>query len=206
MKRIIFARHGETVDNARGVAQGWSDSDLSELGRSQVAKLAERLVSYSPTAIYASTLPRALTTAEVISERLALPVHELDDLRELNCGDWEGQSFAALRQSHPEVYRKWASDPTHPCPGGESLTNVLERMRRALATIGDREGDSGRPVIVSHGTAIRVIATHFLEIPLTTTRKFAQDNTAINIFDWWIDRYVLKLWNDTTHCNGTGGQ
>jgi hypothetical protein len=32
------------------------------------------------------------------------------------------------------------------------------------------------------------------------SRALAQDNAAINIFDRRSHRYVLQLWNDTTHC------
>ncbi len=38
MTRIILVRHGETVDNVNGVAQGWSDSPLTDTGRNQVRK------------------------------------------------------------------------------------------------------------------------------------------------------------------------
>ena len=37
---LILVRHGETVENVTGIAQGWKDGTLSELGTQQVAKLA----------------------------------------------------------------------------------------------------------------------------------------------------------------------
>lgn len=74
-------------------------------------------------------------------------------------------------------------------------------MMRALESIsGSSTGQKLRPVVVSHGTAIRIAATGLLGIPLLTARSFAQDNAAINNFIWRGDRFVLKLWNDTTHC------
>lgn len=199
--KLIFARHGETVDNARGVAQGWSDSALSEQGRTQVAQLAQRLGRVGATSIFCSTLPRAIATAEVISHSLGMPIQLMDDLREMNCGSWEGASFSDVRQNDPDFYSKWAGDPMVPCPGGESFHDVLMRMRRAIDTIGRMENIGGPvPVLVSHGTAIRVIATGLLDIPLVNARNFAQDNAAINVFEWRVDRWVLKVWNDTTHC------
>jgi broad specificity phosphatase PhoE len=56
-----------------------------------------------------------------------------------------------------------------------------------------------RPIVVSHGTAIRITATALMELPLNAARHVAQDNASLNIFVWRIDRWVLKLWNDTTH-------
>jgi phosphoserine phosphatase len=201
ISKLIFVRHGETIDNVRRVAQGWSDSELSERGRHQVSQLAQRLQHVAATSIFCSTLPRAIATAEVISQKLGLPIQLMEDLREMHCGEWEGSSFVAVRETNPEFYRKWAGDPLVPCPGGESFHDVLMRMRRAVDTISRMPDLAGKvPVIVSHGTAIRVTATGLLEIPLINARNFTQDNAALNIFEWRSDRWVLKTWNDTTHC------
>lgn len=205
IKRLVLVRHGETVDNARGVAQGWSDSELSERGQRQVALLASRLESMGPTAIYSSTLPRASTTAAAIAQRLGLAVAEIDELKEMNCGEWEGVSFLDLRERESDVFTKWSDDPHMPCPQGESFSDVRERLRSGFAKLQDLHNGSGPQacvVVVSHGTAIRIAATELLQLPLAAARSFAQDNTALNIFDWRVDRYVLKTWNDSTHCLG----
>jgi broad specificity phosphatase PhoE len=201
IEHLFLVRHGETLDNTRGVAQGWGDSELSVRGRRQVDALAQRLVSTKATGIFSSSLVRARTTANVISEAAGLPVIVLDDLREMNYGEWEQQSFLSVRERYADVFRQWSDDPDIPCPGGgESHRNVFDRVMRALATI-DAAGEAGRrPIVVSHGTAIRILTTGILSLPLGSARSFAQDNAAINHFIWRSDRHVLKLWNDTTHC------
>ena len=201
IERIVFVRHGETVDNARGIAQGWSDSALSETGQVQVGKLARRLRSFEPTDLFCSTLPRAIATARAISDVLHLPIQQVDDLREMNCGDWEGISFADVREREPDVFRNWVEDPAMKCPGGESFEDLAARMGRALEHI--QTVCNGRPrcvVIVSHGTAIRVVATSLLGLELSAAKRFAQDNAAINVFEWRASKYILRTWNDTTHC------
>jgi len=199
--RIIFVRHGETVDNARGIAQGWGDSELSVKGQAQVEKLALRLKGFQPTDLFCSTLPRAIATARAISDVLELEIQEVDDLREMNCGDWEGISFASVREREPEVFRNWADDPTVKCPGGESFEDLAARMARALEHIQTRaDGRAQCVVIVSHGTAIRVVATSLLGLELSAAKRFAQDNAAINVFEWRAAKYILRTWNDTTHC------
>lgn len=205
IRRVVFIRHGETLDNARGVAQGWSDSPLSPRGIEQVEKLASRVASYRPTALYASTLMRARSTAERIASAIGLPVTLLDDLREMHCGEWEGVNFNHVRETQSDFFARWSADPHLACPGGgESFEDVRRRMRSALQQIREKEVVPGEAcvVIVSHGTAIRIAATEMLRLPLETARSFAQDNTAINVFDWRGDRYVLKVWNDATHCGG----
>lgn len=207
MERLILIRHGETVDNLRGVAQGWRDSALSPLGVAQVEAVAARLEAIGAGSLWCSSLARAKTTAEAIGRRLGLEPTVLDDLKEMNCGDWEGVSFLDVRSSQPEVYRRWAADPEEPCPGGESFADVRRRMEKAIETIRHSENGSRSTVaVVSHGTAIRVLATALLDLPLTSARRLAQDNAAVNIFDWRSDRWVLKTWNDSTHCAELDGK
>ncbi|HUP48427.1 MAG TPA: histidine phosphatase family protein [Thermoanaerobaculia bacterium] len=201
IEQLILVRHGETLHNANGIAQGSQDSALSDLGRDQVARLARRLVSHRPEALYSSPLPRALTTAEAIREVTGLDIQVLDDLREMNYGGWEGRSFLDVRRKEEEHYQRWIADPAFPCPGGESHNDVLERMGRAF----DRVRAARRPVLVTHGTAIRIGATLLLGAPVSTARHLAQDNASFNLFVWRADRCVLKVWNDTSHCGRDEG-
>jgi broad specificity phosphatase PhoE len=205
MKQIAFIRHGETLDNARGIAQGWRDSALTELGEKQVALAAGRVSQLAPTSLFSSTLPRALATAAALAKILRLEVQPLEELREMNCGEWEGQAFLDVRSNEPDLFRRWTEDPTVACPGGESLHDVRLRMERAVALIAAADsGEAASPLVVSHGTAIRVVATALLELPLETARRLAQDNAAVNLFEWRGDRWVLRYWNDASHCRTEG--
>jgi len=196
IEQLILVRHGETQHNVAGIAQGWGDSELSDRGRQQVARLAQRLKSLEIDAIYSSPLMRAMTTAETIARESGLSVQTRDGLREMNYGRWEGQRFLEVRKNDEENYRRWISDESFACPDGESHAQVFDRVKSALGSIGGAK----RPVIVTHGTAIRIAATALLELPLSASRNFAQDNAAVNIFVRRSGHWVLKLWNDTTHC------
>lgn len=200
MKRLILARHGETVDNVRRVAQGWSDSSLSERGQTQVRQLARRCLDLGVTALYSSTLPRAVSTAKAISEEIGIEPMFLDELKEMNCGEWEGSSFIDVKDGNPALYAAWTRDPHLPCPSGESFHDVLVRLRRALARV-EADGRDDCALLVSHGTAIRIAATELLGVPLSVARQFAQDNAAINIFEVLPERVVLRVWNDVSHCS-----
>jgi broad specificity phosphatase PhoE len=201
IEQLILIRHGETVLNAAGVAQGWNDSELSDLGQKQVRAVAGRLKSHGVTSIYSSPLGRALATAQVIAEATGLPVTTLDDLREMGYGKWEGMRFIEVRENYADDYAKWVDDPEYPCPGGESHGDLLRRMESAFAKIGaGSSGERQRVVVVTHGTAIRVGATALLAAPLSTARHLAQDNASFNLFFRRGERFVLKVWNDTTHC------
>jgi broad specificity phosphatase PhoE len=234
--QLILVRHGETVLNAAGIAQGWNDSALSETGQRQALALAARLKSQGVTAIFSSPLGRARTTAEVLATAIGLPITTLPDLREMCYGEWEGMRFLDVRAQYPDDYVKWIDDADYPCPGGESHRDLLQRMEQAFTHVGvplypppspesgvpaglrssGREAEASastqnqstsqqneerqRVVLVTHGTAIRVGATALLGAPLSTARHLAQDNASFNLFIRRGDRLVLKVWNDTTHC------
>lgn len=191
-RQLILVRHGQTVHNVAGIAQGWNDSALSEAGEAQVQKLAERIAAIKPTALYSSPLGRALATANAIANATGLAIQQLDDLREMNYGGWEGRSFLDVRRDDESIYQRWIADETATCPDGESHADVRRRLERAFATI-----NSDRPVIVTHGTAIRIAATALLNVPTMTSLHFAQDNAAMNVFVWRNDRWILKAWNQT---------
>ena len=196
IEKLVLVRHGETLQNVARIAQGWNDSELSERGREQVQRLAQRVATMEPTALYSSSLGRALSTARAISDATGLPIVTLDDLREMNYGRWEGQSFLDIRKTDELIYRRWIADSSFACPEGESHDDVLARIRGAL----DSVNGAKRPIVVAHGTAIRIAVTALLDLPLSASRSFAQDNTAVNVFLRRGGRWVMKLWNDTTHC------
>ena len=194
-RQLILVRHGQTEHNIAGFAQGWGDSALSVSGREQVLRLAERLQSLSPTALYCSPLGRARATAQAIADRTGLPIVEVEELREMNYGGWEGRSFLDVRREDEAGYQQWISEAEACCPDGESHAGVRRRLEQVFSRIND-----DRAVLVSHGTAIRIAVTALLDVPVMTSRHFAQDNAAINIFDWRAGRWVMKIWNDATHC------
>ncbi len=196
IEQLILVRHGETLHNVAGIVQGWGDSELSERGQQQVARLAERLKSVRADAIFSSPLQRALTTAQTIAAATSLPIRILDGLREMNYGRWEGRRFLEVRKTDEDSYRRWISDVDFPSPEGESHSEVLARVKSAL----DSVNGAGRAILVTHGTAIRIAATALLGLPLSASRHFAQDNAAMNVFVRRADHWVMKLWNDTTHC------
>jgi broad specificity phosphatase PhoE len=201
IEQLVLVRHGETVHNAAGIAQGWQDSELSERGARQVRQLAARIAGMKPNALFSSPLSRALATAQAIADATGLEIRTLDELREMNYGGWEGKSFLDVRRDDEATYRRWIADADCPCPGGESHNDLRARMERAFAAIeASANGQPLRAVVVSHGTAIRVAATLLLDVPTMTSRFFAKDNAALSLFVRRGKHLVLKVWNDASHC------
>ena len=79
---IYFVRHGESEGNRKGLHQG-PDVPLSEEGIKQGQVLAERLKKHKIDVIYSSSMIRTKQTAEIISDKLKIPVESWENLKEI---------------------------------------------------------------------------------------------------------------------------
>src|SRR3984957_14779066 len=90
MTTFHLLRHGEHAVQGRICAGRMPGIVLSEKGRGEVERAAERLAGAEIAAIYASPLERAQETAGIVGRRLDLPVTVNDELSELDFGGWTG--------------------------------------------------------------------------------------------------------------------
>jgi broad specificity phosphatase PhoE len=148
---LLLVRHGETDWNAEGRLQGHTDRPLSDYGRGQARRLAEELEGEELEAIYSSDLARARETAEIVGERLGLPIALEPDLREKDWGTWEGLS--AVERDRVEFV-------------GESTEAHQERMLRALRRISERHPGNARILVVTHGGSMRRVQTATMGLAL----------------------------------------
>jgi broad specificity phosphatase PhoE len=144
MTTLLLVRHGETDWNAEGRLQGHTDRPLSDYGRRQAQQLAGELEDEVLEAIYSSDLARARETAEIVGERLGLPVVLDPDLREKDWGTWEGLN--AVERDRVEFV-------------GETTEAHQERMLRALRRIAERHPGDRRVLVVTHGGSMRRVQT-----------------------------------------------
>jgi broad specificity phosphatase PhoE len=148
---LLLVRHGETDWNADGRLQGQTDRPLSDFGRRQALQFADELADEELDAIYASDLARARETAEIVGERLGLPVVFDPDLREKDWGTWEG--LTAVERDRVEFV-------------GESTEAHQERILRALRRISERHPGEGRVLVVTHGGSMRRVQTAAMGVAL----------------------------------------
>ena len=144
MTTLLLVRHGETDWNAEGRLQGHTDRPLSDYGRRQARRLAEELEGEELEAIYSSDLARAHETAEIVGERLGLPIVLEPGLREKDWGTWEGLN--AVERDRVEFV-------------GESTEAHQERMLQVLRRIAERHPGDGRVLVVTHGGSMRRVQT-----------------------------------------------
>ena len=70
---------------------------LSELGREQAARMAERVGQLPVRAIYSSPVVRARQTAAALAKRVGLDVQVSEALSEVDFGQWAGCELAELK-------------------------------------------------------------------------------------------------------------
>jgi probable phosphoglycerate mutase len=153
---FYLARHGQTEWNVEGRKQGRLDSPLTPHGLAQVRRNAGLLSNELIDGIYTSPLGRAHTTAEVFAAALRLPVHVLDDLSEVDHGEWSGLTTAEVEAGWPgQLGVRQRDKYEYRFPGGESYRDAEIRAGRALAEVA-RAGVR-RPLLVSHEMIGRMV-------------------------------------------------
>ena len=123
--RLILVRHGTTIWNEEGKYQGVIDVPLSDKGRQEAKRVANRLQNEDIKAVYSSHLVRARETAEIIARPHGLPVKVIREIGEINFGDWEGlTSQEIIKQFGEDAYRLWLEDPGKvEISGGDRLSD-----------------------------------------------------------------------------------
>jgi probable phosphoglycerate mutase len=200
MSEIYLIRHGETTLSRGGQYIGSSDVPLSDHGRRQAQRLADRLRSTQFDAGYCSPMDRCRETARIVAAAHQLTLTAVADLREIDYGAWERLTREEMRASTPDLYAAWLRDPAAVrAPGGESGEDVLRRARPALHALAARHPGQ-RVLVVAHRTVNRLLLCDILGYPLARYRQaVGQDLTALNIFEYANGSFAVTLVNDTEH-------
>ena len=199
MARLFLVRHGITDYNSSRKFLGHTDAELSAEGFWQVEKLRDRMAKEKIDAIYSSDLKRAMSSAEVISDRHEAEIISCPELREINYGETECLTFEEIRKQYPELaeaINKFSPDLSF--PGGESLQGFIARTLKFLDRL-KLHAPEQKILIVSHGGPMRTLLCDLLGVGQTYWRTFRLDNASLSIVDTYPQRAILSLLNDTSH-------
>jgi ribonuclease H / adenosylcobalamin/alpha-ribazole phosphatase len=206
--RLILVRHGETAMTAQKRYSGRIDVALSELGVAQARATALRIAAGgtigSPVAVVSSPLTRCVATATAIAEAAGgLPLAVEPDLTECDFGEWDGLTFAEVRERFPDELDTWLSSTAVAPPGGESFQRVGKRVRGALGRL--REAYDGKTVaVVSHVSPIKLILRDALAAGDAFLHRLYLAPAGVSIVDMWPDGGVsVRTVNDTSHLAGS---
>src|SRR5580765_4014677 len=152
----FLVRHGVTVLGAEDRFAGATDVALSDEGREQTRRLAERLSDEKIVAVYASPLGRTVETAQILAAPHKLEVQTRDGFREISHGRWEQMTRREVEEKFPEEAAEWEKDPYTFAPvGGESGLAVTARALPALIEL-VRTHPGENILVVSHKATIRL--------------------------------------------------
>ena len=200
MRRLgLLLRHGQTELSVQKRFSGTGDQPLTEHGRLQAAAAAARLATSGATAVVSSPVRRARETAELVAAALDLEVAFEPGLRETDFGDWEGYTFAEVKQKWPRELDAWLASTAVEPPYGESFDATATRVRQArdrvLAAYGGQT-----VVLVSHVTPVKTLLRLALDAPPTALFRLHLDLASLSEVLWHADgSAVVRSMNDTGH-------
>lgn len=200
-----LVRHGETEWNRARRIQGQSDPPLNEHGSAQAARLSARLsvrqAGTAFSAVYASDLTRTMQTAEAVVGDSGLAVEPVPELREFAYGEWEGLTFAEAEARDPGVFaeRMMRQNAEYAPPDGESVGEVVARVRAFHDCVRARHGSGENVLVVGHGGSLPALLVCLLGIPAEHLVRFRLNTASLSVVGTFSDAGVLELWNDTSH-------
>ena len=212
--RLVLVRHGHPQAYVDRIVPGPKGcTGLSDVGRAQVAALAERLsrtgeLGDSPVLV-SSVLPRAIETAAAIAPVFDHPEWDQHcDLCEVHVGDeLDGMGFDEFRDRFGSIARISVYEPWG--PGAESWAEFLARVGRRLLQLADEH--QGRTIIAAcHGG---IIDASFRVLGHTSLSRRMTGQPAYTSLTEWVlrdgastgDDWSLWRYNDHAHLAGIDG-
>lgn len=157
MNKIFLVRHGQDTDNAAGILNGRRDTELTELGREQVRRVAEKLRDNAVEIIYASPLKRAYETARIIGTILGIDEIITDEhLIEREFGILTGKPVSDIPKYADRIIQTDKVNYFLEVEGAEDFPTLLDRGRKILQEIRQRHPDKNI-LIVTHGDIGKMI-------------------------------------------------
>ena len=183
---LFLVRHGTTPWVRAGRHTGASDIPLDADGEAQARAVGDRLRGHHFAAVLVSPLVRARRTCELAGFGAVAEVH--DGLREWDYGDYEGRTTPEIRETDPG-WTIWKGG----APGGESVDEVADRVRRVIADAVEHDGDV---LLFGHGHSLRVLAACWIALDPLAGKVLGLDAGSISVLGSEREVRVIRLWND----------
>lgn len=184
---LWLVRHGETEWSASGQHTSTTDLPLTAGGEATARTLAPVLARTDFAQVLTSPRRRASDTAELAGFGDA----EVDaDLVEWGYGEYEGLTTPEIRETVPG-WSVW----THRCPGGESATQVAERLDRVVQRA---RSTAGATLVFAHGHSLRALTARWLDLPVALGRHFDLGTATLSVLGDDRGTPVVQRWNVAT--------
>ena len=203
--RLVLVRHGDAHAGFTGVVSGERGCrGLTDLGRRQAEALRDHLGETGRVradVLVASTLPRAIETAQLIAPGLGLDddFARSCDLCEVHTGEADGLEWAEYATRYGSF--DMAAEPDRVfAPEGESWNSFHVRVGQMLERVA-AEYEGKTVVAVCHAGVIMASLRVLLAIPHGIDNQLRPSNTGLT--EWEHDeatgRWTLHAFNDAAH-------
>ncbi|RMC23851.1 MULTISPECIES: histidine phosphatase family protein [unclassified Lactobacillus] len=176
MLNVYIVRHGQTDTNKTLAINGsGTNLPLNETGVKQVETLRDNFNIKNIDYVYASPLRRAKQTAEILNQGQHDIIYD-NRLKEMNYGNWDGQSAAEIRSRYPQVFDElgYFNEKYAEYCDGESYEHLAARLMNFWHDLVDKYVNKSI-LIVFHGTASRSMIQNVLQSPDITKIGEAQN-------------------------------
>jgi phosphoserine phosphatase len=198
MFELIIARHGETAWNTVDIFRGRVNIGLSENGLKQAELLAEYLSQKKIQAVYCSPLPRALQTAVAVARRFNFKPQPMEELTDLDFGEWEGLSRQEVLAKYKEIYEQWLDRPDlAQIPGAESMEDATRRSLSALDQI-KKNNEDGTVAIITHRVITKILICALLGLDNSHFWNIEHSTCGVTNFVHNGRCFILMHHNDTS--------
>lgn len=157
---IDLLRHGQAQGGE--IFRGHTDVPLSDLGWTQMQTSIDALGGWQQ--IVTSPMQRCRLFAEQTQQALDdVPCEVVESLKEISFGDWDGQTFEAVRETYGDrFFQYWQNPIQHTPPNAEPMLDFCERIRQAFwQQIEEHQGK--HVLMIVHGGVIRAILAEVLK-------------------------------------------
>ena len=168
MNNLILLRHGQSQWNLENRFTGWEDVPLTDTGILEAKQAGQLMLNNNINIdlIFSSILQRANKTAELAIKEMnlnnlwchnELTMTKHESLNERNYGDLVGLNKEETAKKYgKEQVHIWRRSYNVPPPGGESLENVVNRVKPYYDKFIAPELINRKNVlIVAHGNSLR---------------------------------------------------
>lgn len=172
---IRHASHGHLGRVLSGRSAGLA---LTAAGEAEAAALARSLASHPPAAVQSSPLQRAQETASAIAGPHGLGMETVEDLNEIDFGDWTGRRFDEL--AGDAAWQRWNECRSRAAaPNGESMAAAQARAMNHLSGAAREFG--GRTIaMVTHCDIVRAVVAAVLGLSLDRILQFDIDPARVS--------------------------
>jgi 2,3-bisphosphoglycerate-dependent phosphoglycerate mutase len=141
MYKLVLVRHGQSAWNLENRFTGWTDVDLTELGKSEAAEAGKLLKEngFDFDVAYTSVLKRAIKTLGIIQDTMDLnwlPVIRAWQLNERHYGSLQGLNKTEMAEKFGEAQVKiWRRSYDVPPPALELTDERHPKFDRRYASL-----------------------------------------------------------------------